>query len=110
MILPPPGTLLGEVEGIPDPGGIIANWAEAPIILACREGVVRAYLNICPHAGRPLNLPNGKVFAHGGDTLICPAHGAVFDILSGACAGGPAGSSGLTPVSVDVRGGKIYAV
>jgi nitrite reductase/ring-hydroxylating ferredoxin subunit len=91
MILPPPGTLLGEVEGIPDPGE------------------VRAYLNICPHAGRPLNLPNGKVFAHGGDTLICPAHGAVFDILSGACAGGPAGSSGLTPVSVGVRDGRVYA-
>lgn len=110
MILPPPGTLLGEVEAIPDPGGIVASWAEAPIILARKGEVVRAYLNICPHAGRPLNLPNGKVFAHGGNTLICPAHGAVFDIASGACAGGPAGASSLTPVAVDVRGGNVYAI
>ena len=56
MTMPPSGTLLGRVADIPDPGGRVASWPDLPIILARKGEEVRAYLNVCPHAGRPMTF------------------------------------------------------
>jgi len=109
MILPPPGTVLGQLDAIPDPGGRVATWDDLPILLARKGDEIRAYLNVCPHAGRPLNLPDGRVIAHAGTHLICPAHGAVFDILTGQGDGPLVGTSGLKPIPVHVEDGAIKA-
>jgi len=109
MTLPPPGTELGRVDAIPDPGGRVADWRELPVILARTGNEVRAYVNVCPHAGRPLNLPDGRVIAHAGTHLICPAHGAIFDILTGKGDGALVGGDALKPVPVRVENGVVFA-
>ena len=57
---PAPGTVLKRLDEIPDPGGAPADYDALPIIVLRSGDTVRAYVNVCPHAGRPLSLPSGK--------------------------------------------------
>ena len=106
--LPPPGTVLASLDAIPDPGGAPADYEPLPIILLRSGETVRAYVNVCPHAGRPLCLPSGRTLVKEGQ-VICPFHGASFEIDSGACTGGPAGKAGLKPVPVKLDSGEVVA-
>ncbi len=108
MDFPPPGTLLGRLSGLPDPGGQEADWGGAPLFLVRKGKDVRCYVNICPHAGRALSLPDGRVFLHKGEQILCPVHGATFELLSGACTGGPAGDR-LRAIPVRLEGNDIRA-
>lgn len=108
MDLPPPGTPLGRLSHLPDPGGREADWDGAPLFLVRKGRDVRCYVNICPHAGRALSLPDGRVFLHKGEDIICPVHGATFALLSGACTGGPAGDP-LTAIPVRIEADGIFA-
>lgn len=108
MDLPPAGTHLGNVEDLPEQGGRVADWPGAPLFLVRKGKEVRCFLNVCPHAGRALSLPDGRVFLHKGEHILCPVHGATFDVLSGTCTGGPAGDS-LESVPVEIRNGEIHA-
>lgn len=68
------------------------------IVLRC-NGQVQAYLNVCPHAGRPLNWAPGRfLYAHG--QLVCAAHGASFRPEDGHCIGGPCRGESLRRVPV----------
>ena len=107
--LPPAGTALGALKDIPDPGGRPADWDGAPLLLVRTGETVRAYINVCPHAGRPLSLPSGKTLVSKGRYIICPFHGASFDVETGACMGGPAGKAGLKPAPVRVEDGVVLA-
>lgn len=60
---------------------------------------VRAWENVCPHRGQPVDLGDGRLFAADG-TLECQAHGAHFDPLTGACVRGPRPEQALTAVEV----------
>ena len=107
--LPEPGARLKALADIPDPGGAPADFEATPILILRSGETVRAYINVCPHAGRPLCLPSGKTLVQNGETLVCPFHGASFDIASGACTGGPAGKAALKPVAVRVEDGVVVA-
>ncbi|WP_206340793.1 Rieske (2Fe-2S) protein [Marinicauda algicola] len=107
--LPPPGTVLKRLADLPDPGGAPAEYEPLPVLVLRAGDVVRAYVNVCPHAGRPLCLPSGRTLVSEGH-VVCPFHGASFDIESGACTGGPAGRTGLKPVPVKVEAGKVVAL
>ncbi|WP_199200525.1 Rieske (2Fe-2S) protein [Alkalicaulis satelles] len=107
--LPAPGTALKALDAIPDPGGAPADYAPAPILIVRSGETVTAFLNVCPHQGRPLCLPSGRTLVSEGRFLVCPFHGASFDIATGACAGGPAGGSRLTAVPVQVADGMVVA-
>lgn len=108
-IMPAPGTVLKTLAEIPDPGGLPADFAPTPIVVLRSGETVTAYLNVCPHAGRPFSLPSGKTLVSEGQYLVCPFHGASFDIRSGACVGGPAGKAVLKPVPVKVENGQVVA-
>ncbi len=75
------------------------------LILLRRGAQVHAYHNECPHAGRRLDWAPGKFLVKDG-TIVCAAHGAVFDVASGACLGGPC-RSGLARVPVRVEAGEV---
>lgn len=93
---------LGREAFVPGPGG--GQW----IALFRRGDAVVAYLNVCPHQGRTLNLaPNRFAFDDAG-RLMCPHHGACFDLETGACVSGPAGNGALTPVNVRVEAGRVH--
>ncbi|MCC5995832.1 MAG: Rieske (2Fe-2S) protein [Oceanicaulis sp.] len=107
--LPAPGTALKALDAIPDPGGAPADYAETPILIVRSGETVRAFINVCPHQGRPLCLPSGRTLVSEGRYLVCPFHGASFEIGTGACVGGPAGKSALKPVPVRVENGQVTA-
>lgn len=70
-------------------------------------GQVRGYVDRCPHAGLPLAQKLDDYLTPAGDLIACSWHGALFDIDSGACVGGPCVGSALTPWPVQVVGGFI---
>ncbi|MEQ8406629.1 MAG: Rieske (2Fe-2S) protein [Oceanicaulis sp.] len=108
--LPEPGAVLAALDDIPDPGAKPSDHAGLPILVVRSGETVRAYVNVCPHQGRPLSLPSGKTLVSEGKYVVCPFHGASFEIASGACAGGPAGKAGLKPVPVAVKDGAVVAL
>ena len=102
---------LCRVEQIAD-GGVFETHAELAgereSLLLLRAGdAVRGFLNICPHAGRPLNWAPGK-FLIEDRLLICAAHGASFGIPDGLCISGPCRGQRLREVAVEVIDGAVY--
>jgi len=75
----------------------------AEVILVKDDQQVKAWLNICPHQGRPLNYAPNKFLQTPDGYLMCAAHGATFDMQTGQCISGPCAGSSLraVPVSVD---------
>ena len=71
------------------------------------DGSVRAYLNVCPHRGQPVDLGDGKLFT-GGGALECQAHGALFEPDTGQCRSGPCFGRALTPLNVHERDGALW--
>ncbi|KPP81042.1 MAG: 2Fe-2S (Rieske) ferredoxin [Oceanicaulis sp. HLUCCA04] len=107
--MPPPGTVLGRLDKLADPGAFPSDYEPLPILLVRKGDEAFAYVNVCPHQGRPLCLPSGRTLISEDQFLVCPFHGASFALDSGACTGGPAGKSSLKPVPVEVKDGEIIA-
>lgn len=68
---------------------------------------IRAFLNVCPHMGRSLSFAPDEFLIEASGELVCPHHGACFDLATGACVSGPCKGSSLTAVEVDVREGRV---
>ncbi|WEK43685.1 MAG: Rieske (2Fe-2S) protein [Candidatus Sphingomonas colombiensis] len=101
----PPGIALGPLDQIAD--GAARNF-----VIEMRAGrfhgfVVRrgaeafGYVDRCPHMGLPLAQTLDDYVA--GGMIACSWHGAVFDITSGKCLGGPCPGTALTPWPVVIR-------
>lgn len=72
-------------------------------VLLVRQGAqIRAYLNICPHAGRRLDWAPGKFLMEDG-RLICAAHGASFEMSEGVCVAGPCKGQSLSAFAVRIE-------
>lgn len=85
---------------------LLADGEESVIVL--RQGTeARAWLNVCPHAGRRLDWAPGKFLVTRG-TLVCAAHGASFRTDDGQCVGGPCRGEHLRAVPVRVKDGEVY--
>lgn len=72
-----------------------------------RGDVLVAYRNVCPHAGNPLNWKPHAFLTRGRDQIMCSVHGAVFEIESGLCTGGPCPGRSLTALPVEVVDGLV---
>jgi nitrite reductase/ring-hydroxylating ferredoxin subunit len=101
---------LSPVADIPE-GGFIAVEAvidgEYESILLYRDVAgVRAWLNVCPHAGRRLDYLPGKFLMDKGN-LVCAAHGATFRTSDGECVAGPCRGEHLRVVAVEVVEGEV---
>jgi len=68
---------------------------------------VRAWLNVCPHAGRRLDWAPGKFLLSKDGLLVCAAHGASFELVGGECVAGPCRGQSLRRIDVTVRDGQI---
>ena len=81
---------------------------DAESLILHRDGdEVRAWLNVCPHAGRRLDWAPGKFLKSNG-LLVCAAHGASFELAEGQCVAGPCRGDRLRAVAVEVRDGGLY--
>ena len=103
--------LLTTLDSIPDGGlaeaEVVLDGDAESVILHRRGGEVRAWLNICPHAGRRLDWAPGQFLVSKDGLLVCAAHGASFELDQGACVAGPCRGDALRSVPVRVEGGRI---
>lgn len=67
---------------------------------------VRAWHNVCPHAGRRLEYAPGK-FLCDKKHLICAVHGATFRLEDGQCIAGPCRGAYLRAVPVTVEKNNV---
>ena len=82
---------------------------DAESLLLLRDGdAVRAWLNICPHAGRRLDWSPGKFLRSKTGHLVCAVHGATFELGAGECVAGPCRGASLRAVAVEVRDGAVW--
>ncbi|MEJ7745727.1 MAG: Rieske 2Fe-2S domain-containing protein [Luteimonas sp.] len=82
---------------------------DAESLILYRDGDhVRAWLNVCPHAGRRLDWAPGKFLVSKEGLLVCAAHGASFELLHGECVAGPCRGASLRAVAVAVRDGELF--
>ena len=76
---------------------------DAESLILFRDGdEVRAWLNVCPHAGRRLDWAPGQFLKTKEGLLVCAAHGASFELDGGTCVAGPCRGEALRPVAVAV--------
>ena len=68
---------------------------------------VFAYHNVCPHAGNVLNWKPHAFLTRSRDLIMCSVHGAIFEIASGRCVGGPCPGRRLQPLRAEIRRGRI---
>lgn len=105
------GTRLCRVDDIPDGGtrGFeLGTGMERLDLFVLRRGdAVIAYLNDCPHAGSPLDMPPDQFLTHDGRHILCHTHGALFRIEDGMCVSGPCLGRALTPVVVRIENGEL---
>ncbi|WP_068832955.1 Rieske (2Fe-2S) protein [Xanthomonas graminis] len=95
-----PGSL---VEAEATLGGAVES------LLLYRDGDgVRAWLNVCPHAGRRLDWAPGQFLKSREGHLVCAAHGATFELQQGNCVSGPCRGQSLLAVPVAVREGQVF--
>ena len=69
---------------------------------------VRAWLNVCPHAGRRLDWAPGQFLKSKDGHLVRAAHGASFELDRGDCVAGPCRGDALRAVQVQVRDGEVW--
>ncbi|NEZ02890.1 Rieske 2Fe-2S domain-containing protein [Wenzhouxiangella sp. XN201] len=67
----------------------------------------RAWLNVCPHQGRPLNFAPDRFLTDPEQRLVCAHHGAVFEPDGGVCVSGPCQRASLTAVPVSENEGRV---
>ena len=80
----------------------------AESVILHRDGeAVRGWLNICPHAGRRLEVGPGHFLKTPDGLLMCAVHGATFELVDGVCVGGPCRGQQLAKVDVRVRDGVV---
>lgn len=107
----PEPRMLTTLDSIPDGGlleaeAVVDGDAES-LILHRRGNDVRAWFNICPHAGRRLDWAPGQFLVSKDGWLVCAAHGASFELDAGECVAGPCRGESLRRVEVQVRGGEV---
>ena len=100
-----------RVEDIADGGfaegeAVLDGDAE-PVILYREGDAVRAWLNVCPHAGRRLDWAPGKFLKSKDGHLVCAVHGATFEVRGGECVAGPCRGAFLRAVPVAVEDGAV---
>lgn len=87
----------------------IDGEAESLIVLRTGE-TVRAWRNICPHAGRRLDWAPGKFLRSKDGLLVCAVHGASFELTDGGCVAGPCRGDRLRAVALRVDAGMVRVV
>ena len=98
-----------------EPGGfaeteMVVDGVAESVILHRDGDVVRAWVNVCPHAGRRLDWAPGQFLKSREGLLVCAVHGASFELEGGLCVAGPCRGDALRPVAVEVRDGQVWLV
>lgn len=103
------GTYLCRLQDIADGGarGFDPGGAGRDTVFVVRRGArLYAYRDACPHvAGAPMAWRKDAYLSGDASRIVCSAHGAWFDIATGACTLGPCLGQSLAGVALAVHGG-----
>ena len=107
-----PATPLITVAQVADGGFAEAEAnidGDAESLILHRDGdAMRAWYNICPHAGRRLDWAPGQFLKSREGHLVCAVHGATFELDQGLCVAGPCRGESLRAVAIVVRDGQVW--
>ena len=81
---------------------------QTAVFVIRRGGVLRGYVNSCPHIGTPLDWLPDRFFTRDGQHLLCGTHGALFRPQDGLCVRGPCLGHSLQPAPIVVADGEIF--
>jgi len=104
------GRVLCAAEAVPEGGarGFPPGGAGlAGLVALRRDGVLRVYVNACPHLGLPLECLPDRFLDAAGRHLVCTAHGARFRAEDGFCVSGPCAGDSLEAVPARVAEGLL---
>ena len=84
---PPVGTLLGDLATLAD-GTVGSQMIDSgqggfPVLLVASQGLVRAFVNLCPHQDLPLDYRSADILSADGSLLLCSNHQAGFRVDDG---------------------------
>ena len=103
---------VGPLSGITDPGcrEFAIGDGDWPLrgFVVRQGGDIHAYQNVCMHVGHPLNWKPDEFLTKDKSAIMCASHGALYDISSGECLGGPCAGKSLKRVGAEVRDGVVY--
>lgn len=94
-------TDLAGIEDVPAKGFIVRKHGDLQVLLARINEGIFAVENLCSHAFARFDAGRLR-----GARLVCPLHGACFDIRSGAALGRPA-TGPIRTFRVRVDAGRI---
>ncbi len=97
---------LAELEDPGTRGFEHDGWQSYGFVVREADGVY-AYINVCPHAGHPLNYKPDAFLTKDGAYIMCSSHGAMFERNSGVCVAGPCTGRALRQVPVRVCDGRV---
>ncbi|HOP21434.1 MAG TPA: Rieske 2Fe-2S domain-containing protein [Gammaproteobacteria bacterium] len=89
---------------------IDTGQGQLSLILIEREEGFKAYTNSCPHQGRRLDFAENQFLMTENQELVCPAHGAVFELNKGYCLSGPCKGQSLRQIDIKVDEESIFAI
>jgi len=93
---------VATVAEIPDPGKQLVEIGDRLIVLSHVDGKFCAIDDVCTHDGGPLG--EGELAGH---EIICPRHGAHFDICTGKALTMPA-TKATASHEVKVDGNDVF--
>ena len=110
-LLPSTTTVLAALDQLPD-GQLhereLSLAGELESVLLLRRGdQVQGWLNLCPHAGRRLDYAPGQFLLTAAGEVVCPVHGATFELDQGLCTAGPCRGQSLRALPLQVSDGQV---
>ncbi len=107
--------LVGTADDLPEPGSYLTvTIGTSPIVvLRDKDGVIRAFHNLCRHRGLPLLEERARCAGH----IICPYHQWSYDLTGNLCRvpqlenqfeGMDLNDWGLHPAAVDIWQGMVF--
>ena len=106
---------LCHIDDLEDPGArgfeIQSGDNELSFFIVKKAGKVYGYQNKCPHVGINLEWRPDDFLNMDKALIQCSVHGALFEIESGDCVGGPCNGNGLSTIdlSIDQQGNITLA-
>lgn len=108
---PAPGTDLCALSDVKEPGAKGFTFGTGKdrfdMFVVRTQGVVRGWLNTCPHNFTTLEFIADKFLTRDARHILCATHGAQFRLDDGVCVEGPCPGKALTPLPIRLENGRI---
>jgi nitrite reductase/ring-hydroxylating ferredoxin subunit len=104
------GRMLCPLASLPDGDsrGMLREGSDDRLCVIRRGCEVFVWLNDCPHEHRPMEYRQDRFLSGDRQHIVCYAHSAHFDLVTGECFAGPCVGKRLTKVPARVENGNVW--